>query len=248
MGGKKWSKEEIDYLNSMWGRYNLTTLAKKLNRTVEAVKVKSERLGLGGGLKAQDAISKADIKRICGVTDYTVGKWMSMYGLKCTNKVVTSKRSFCLIKTKDFWDFAKNNNELIDFSRIEKNILGVEPEWVDEFRKRDFKMKRKVYRRKWSAAEEKEAIRLYRKGLSHKEIGKRLDRPYHGVQCKLMRLGHKSRVSLAWRDEEIKILKNLIEKGYTDYEIADEIGRPRGSIYAKRKTIILDDVKVTERG
>ena len=52
MGGKKWSEKEIDYLNSMWGRYNLNALAKKLNRTVEAVKVKSERLGLGGGLKA----------------------------------------------------------------------------------------------------------------------------------------------------------------------------------------------------
>lgn len=62
MGGKKWSEKEIDYLNSMWGRYNLNALAKKLNRTVEAVKLKSERLGLGGGLKAQDAITKADIK------------------------------------------------------------------------------------------------------------------------------------------------------------------------------------------
>ncbi|HHD2753256.1 TPA: hypothetical protein ACOTG0_002065 [Clostridium perfringens] len=248
MGGKRWSKKEIDYLNSMWGRYNLTTLAKKLNRTVEAVKVKSERLGLGGGLKAQDAITKADIKRICGITDYKVEKWISVYGLKCTNKVVTEKRSFCLIKTKDFWKFAKNNNELIDFSKIEKNILGVEPEWVDEFRKRDFKMKRKVYRRKWSATEEKEAIRLYRKGFSYKEIGKRLDRPYYGVQCKLTRLGYKSRINLAWRSEEISILKELMGKGYTDYEIGRRIGRPSGSVYVKRKRIILDDIKVRERG
>lgn len=248
MGGKKWSEKEIDYLNSMWGRYNLNALAKKLNRTVEAVKVKSERLGLGGGLKAQDAITKADIKRICGVSGYKVEKWISVYGLKCTNKVVTSKRSFGLIKVKDFWEFAKNNNELIDFSKIEKNILGVEPEWVDEFRKRDFKIKRKSYRRRWSAAEEKEAIRLYTKGVTYEEIGKRLDRTSYGVQNKLIRLGYKNRINLAWRNEEINILKKLIEEGYSDYQISEEIGRPRGSVYTKRKTLILDDIKVTERG
>lgn len=138
MGGKKWSEKEIDYLNSMWGRYNLNVLAKKLNRTVEAVKLKSERLGLGGGLKAQDAITKADIKRI--------------------------------------------------------------------------------------------------------------DRTSYGVQNKLIRLGYKNRINLAWRNEEINILKKLIEEGYSDYQISEEIGRPRGSVYTKRKTLILDDIKVTERG
>lgn len=246
MGGKRWSKEEIDFLTTFWGSYNLVKMSKKLNRTVDSVKVKSERLGLGGSLRSQDSITKADIKKICKVTDYTVEKWIASYGLKCTKKVLAKKRCFCLIKLKDFWEFAFNNNELIDFSKIEKNILGIEPVWVDDFRKRDFRVKRKPYVKKWSESEIKEAIRLYKNGLSCKEISEKLDRSYHAVQIKLMRLGYKRRSHVAWRDEEMKIIKNLIEKGYTDYAIGKEIGRSSKSV-CKKRSILLDEIRVRKR-
>lgn len=44
---RNWSKEELDTLQEEWGRYSITTQAKRLNRSVNAVLIKVQRLGLG---------------------------------------------------------------------------------------------------------------------------------------------------------------------------------------------------------
>lgn len=253
MKGKKWSNEEIDYLIEMYGRFKLPTIAKKLRRSVYAVEVKAYRIGLGGSLDAQDSVSKEQIRSVCNVTTYMVNKWINTYGLKSIKKVTSKEKAFCLIKIDDFWDFAFKNNEIIDFSKIEKNILGLEPDWVDTFRKRDFKKKVSLHGKKWTKSEVEEAKRLFKKGLSYKEIAVRINRSYNGVRTKLERLGYKTKTSLPWREEEIVILKDMVKKGYIDALIGEEIGRPRISIYTKRKKliadgVILNDIKSGERG
>ncbi len=41
-----WTKEEIAYLEDSWGTYSIKSIAKKLDRTVNAIKLKANRIGL----------------------------------------------------------------------------------------------------------------------------------------------------------------------------------------------------------
>lgn len=45
--GPDWSREEVELMQELWGTYTIPQIAKRLNRSVLAVKVKSTRLGLG---------------------------------------------------------------------------------------------------------------------------------------------------------------------------------------------------------
>lgn len=49
LGSRTWKPEEEDYLMEKWGQISVPAIAKKLNRTTNAVKVRAQRLGLGDG-------------------------------------------------------------------------------------------------------------------------------------------------------------------------------------------------------
>lgn len=46
LGSRTWKPEEEDYLMEKWGQISVPAIAKKLNRTTNAVKVRAQRLGL----------------------------------------------------------------------------------------------------------------------------------------------------------------------------------------------------------
>lgn len=43
----KWSEEEKQYLEENWGKYSISNITNKLNRTVNGVKLKAEN-GVNG--------------------------------------------------------------------------------------------------------------------------------------------------------------------------------------------------------
>lgn len=53
LGSRTWKPEEEDYLMEKWGQISVPAIAKKLNRTTNAVKVRAQRLGLGAVLMAR---------------------------------------------------------------------------------------------------------------------------------------------------------------------------------------------------
>jgi len=46
MGNRRWTEKEIEYLSSKWGNMPIEKIAKNLNRSVTAVFIKKNRLGL----------------------------------------------------------------------------------------------------------------------------------------------------------------------------------------------------------
>lgn len=44
---KRWTPEELAYLQDSWGVYSIETIAKNLNRSINAVRLKAQRIGLG---------------------------------------------------------------------------------------------------------------------------------------------------------------------------------------------------------
>lgn len=47
-----------------------------------------------------------------------------------TKKVKGS--SFKVINLDEFWKWAEKNRTIIDFSQLEENVLGKEPEWLKD--------------------------------------------------------------------------------------------------------------------
>ena len=57
MGGRAWSQEELIRLEELTEKYPLATVARKLNRSENAVFLKRQRLGIGGFMANTDMLT-----------------------------------------------------------------------------------------------------------------------------------------------------------------------------------------------
>lgn len=231
MALKRWSNEEIEYISEKYGTRSIESIAKKLNRSVISVENKIFRLGLGGSRQYREEITIKQLADNCCVTPYRVRKWLEE-GLKFIS-VKTRYKTYKLIKIDDFWDFAYKRRNEIDFTRIELNIFGKEPEWMKETRRIGKKDK---FRKPYEEWEINILKRLY-KVNTVKELSKMLDRSEASVTSQLRKLGLRKIVMLKWQEEEIELLKKLRGKGLTFGEIGTEMGRPAGSVWLKSKEL-----------
>ena len=138
---KNWTPEEEAYLQDKWGTLSVSTIAKSLGRSIDAVIVRSQRLGLGSHLASDVRISVNQLmlalyQADTGSTGYTMHK-LIREGLPVkTHKVKT--KSFRVIDIDEFWKWAEDHKEFLDFSKFEEYSLGKEPDWVKVKRKADF--------------------------------------------------------------------------------------------------------------
>ena len=67
MGGRAWSQEELIRLEELTEIYPLATVARKLNRSENAVFLKRQRTGIGGFMANTDMLTRNTLSRILGV-------------------------------------------------------------------------------------------------------------------------------------------------------------------------------------
>ncbi|MHC1722530.1 MAG: hypothetical protein AB9836_04910 [Aminipila sp.] len=251
---RNWTKDEEIYLSDNWGSISLKTLAKKLNRSENAVKVKVVRMDLGAFLQAGEYITwnqfLSTIGCNCG-SGYKVISWIKNKGFPVKTKRV-NECSFKVVYLDDFWKWADNNRNFIDWSLIEENIFGTEPEWVKELRRVQYR-KRKAYKQTpWTKAEDdylKMLVNSFK--YSYREISEKVQRTEGAIQRRLCDLKISARPLKAdnhnnWIDEEIKSLEKGI-KGRLPYEIiAEKINKSvkaiRGFVYRMYLTENIDKV------
>ena len=98
-------------------------------------------------------------------------------------------RNFIGIDVLAFWKWAEQNKELLNFSKIPRNTLIPEPDWVKKQKRYDYSNRPKHENKKWT---EEEDARLwymfYEEGRTQQEIGQLIGRSRHGVQRRLNRL------------------------------------------------------------
>ena len=245
---KKWTKEEIDFLVDRWGtERNIVRLAGKLHRTVEGVIKKARKLKLGAYLDNGEGITYADLARAFGI--YQSFHWYKQKlikaGLPIYKKIVKNKK-VDKIRLTDFWEWAAKNKEALNWSKLEKNILGEEPKWVDKQRKMDYKH-RPIHTKKWTKLEHESLLYYLDKGLSSQEISKKLnksvaaiDRRCYDYYLKKPKFTEKRR----WTQEEIDKVVLLRKQGWNVRNISEETGISerciRGKLYDVRKRLGVD--------
>ncbi|EPS48169.1 phage protein [Clostridium botulinum CFSAN002367] len=232
------------YLEEKWGAKSIKAIARKLNRSEWAVRMKAYKMGLGDPKLSIDGITINQLSKAIGVHYQSIMRnWVEQYGFPVKNKVLINE-SIAYATQNDFWEWAKDNKNLIDFSRIEENILGKEPQWVKEKRRIDILANNKSRnKRPWTDSEIEKLISLLKTyNFTYADIAERLGRSQSAVKRKIydLKIPYRpvpKRRGIFWtKDQKVK-LKELYDKGYTPTLISKTIGKSEFSIYEKLRAM-----------
>lgn len=188
--GPDWTQEELDYIREVWGDKTVPQIAKRLGRSITAVKVKTARLGYTGQKWSGEMMSARKVSELLGIDVHTVCDiWIPKYGLKSKRRQLgVTKKATTIIMFEDLLKWLEAHQDLWDSRRVEVYALGMEYDWLKEKRKADAaKPTRKA--RKWTQQEDDRLIALFKRGgMTYAEIGAELGRPASGVEHRLQRL------------------------------------------------------------
>ena len=246
MGNRSWTSEEIEILSDYWGTLSIPAIGKKLGRSVNAVKVKAFKEGLGSFIESGDYITMNQLfvhirSKSKGGSTYTVQQWIEK-GLPIKKKKIIND-SFKVINIDDFWKWAKKHRTLIDFSALEENVFGQEPAWVKDQRQAD-KENAKYKKTIWTELEDKQLENLVNQyAYGYKEISEKLRRTEGAIKRRLCDLGIKARPVKKsnhnpWKEHEVEKLIELYQKGYQPEIIREHIDRSAQSIRGKIERLI----------
>ena len=250
--GKSWTKEELDYLVDKWGSVSVDTICSKLNRSEYAILNKVYRLGLGRYIDNGDYITVRQLFIAIGYNHfdtYKIKSWIENRGFPVKNKLIKEKR-IRVIYLDDFWKWAEENKNFIDFSNFTRYTLGKEPEWVELKRQTDILRRHKYKMTPWTQREDEYLIFLVNQfKYSYKEISELTGRTVGAISRRLSDIGVKSRPIKAynhnkWTEEELDLLDKLIVTGAGYPLISEKIGRSSraiaGVVYRKYGSEKLD--------
>lgn len=188
--GKRWSDEEILFLQELWGSKTIPQIAKIMNRSENAIKVKSTRLGLGTFADSSEYMCARKWSDLLGIdchaiTDY----WIAKLNLKHRRIAPRGGRKFVYIKCTDMLEFLKSHPDIWDSRRVDLYALGTEPDWLSKKRKQDQASLPARKAQKWTENEDRQLISLFKTGrMTYRQIGERLGRSERAVEHRLSRL------------------------------------------------------------
>lgn len=187
---KDWSKEELDYIREVWGEKTIPEIAKKLGRSINAVKIKSQRMGYTGQKWYGEMMSARKVSELLGVDVHAVcDYWIPKCGLKGKAKRLgETHKTTTIIMFEDLLKWLETHQDLWDSRRVELYGLGMEYDWLVAKRKADAKKPARKAQ-KWTPEEDQRLIDMFRRGgMTNAEMGEVLGRPASGVEHRLLRL------------------------------------------------------------
>lgn len=252
-----WTKEDEDYLQEAWGTKSVQAISKHLDRSENAVVIRARRNKLGAFTESgtyitfhQLLLAVFNIKKAQGYS------WMretwQKYGLKMRLKKVNHSKVW-VVNLEDFWKFAEHNRHRIDFSRMEKFALGVEPPWLEEQRQLDeLAHVNNATQSKWTPYE-LSILKHYAESGKHSvnEIAKLVGRSEGAVARKCRDLHYDIKICKNkckyFSEEELNFIAQEIIRGNHYAAIAQQLGRSeksiRGVIYQRLGTESPDKVR-----
>lgn len=186
---KPWTPKEYEYLEENWGRFTIPQLAKKLNRTENAVKIKIFRRGLGRAVENANCLNANQLSDLMKIDSHTVTDyWIPKCGLKAKRKAPHGERKQWFINMESLLSWLEENQDKWDSRKVEKFAFGLEPEWLVRKREIDKTLPARKLQ-KWTEVEDNKAIILFKTGLyTYKQIGDMLGRSTSSVKHRICRL------------------------------------------------------------
>ncbi len=187
---KNWTSKELDYISEVWGEKTIPQIAQHLGRSINAVKVKTVRLGYTGQKWYGNMMSARKVSELLGVDVHTVTDyWIPKCGLiGKAKRLGNSKKTTTIIMFDDLLSWLETHLELWDSRRLELYALGMEYDWLIEKRKDDSCLPARKAQ-KWTPEEDARLIAMFKRGdMTYSEIGVQLGRSASGVEHRIQRL------------------------------------------------------------
>lgn len=236
--GQSWTREDKTYLEENYGLISIKTIAKNLNRSADSVINKKVRMGLGRFLENGEYVTLSQLLMALYGQERPSNSYRNM---KTWDEFPLRKKrvlnnSFKVVYLNEFWEWAESHRRCIDFSKMEENILGAEPDWAKRKRKIDYECRMKVT--PWSKGEDRELERLL---LQHKynytDLSARFNRTESAIRRRIYNLAIDIRPVRAktkpWTDEEKVVLLFMYEEGWSLEKIGAKLGRTANSCRGK---------------
>lgn len=240
---RRWTPEEEEALREGWGGYGgVRPLAQKMGRSVNAIRIRAQRMGLGPWADAGEYVTLHQI--VVALYGQPKGMTYETQRLKALgipvkrHKVIDCR--FDTVKLSDFWRWAKDHRNDLDFSRLEKHALGREPEWAKEKRRIDILNRKHQHPKKvpWTLHEDALLRQKCMDGTTWAELEASFQRTSAAIRRRIYDLylpipkrDYQPRYS--WTERDMTLVADLRDAGYSIDYIARLMGRTAQSIRGK---------------
>jgi len=244
---RKWTEEEIRFLEDRWGSISVRSIAKHLGRSINSVKLKAARIGLSDPRIMFDGITIHQLSLALNKSYNSLKTWINRYGMPARRKVFSNKSRVWVISYDDFWVWAERHKELINLAKMEPGTLGPEPEWAKIKRKADQLRSQKTWQSVgWKPEEDqllKQMVRL--PGMTYPKLAERFNRTETAIKRRLYDLGIKFRPErlnnlIKYTQEETERLIQMARAGYGYETIAKELGKSALGVRGKLERMGFD--------
>ena len=240
MGGYRWTEEEVEVLNNMYGSAPIANVKGKLKevsgraRSYDSIRKKALKEGLLTCKDAREYMTAGDIADAMGYSKYTVLDEWRRWGLKVDMIVFANKKKVSKITAKNFWQFAYDNRDKLSFEHYKEGSILPEPDWLRE----ELIKKQRRCKRELTKEEEIKVISLRKMGVKNKEIAESINATKNEMSSILRRLKKENKIEVRntgvpFSQKELKLIKEYRENGQLLKEIAYEVGRDMKTISKK---------------
>lgn len=100
---RNWTVEEEEYLQDRWGVLSLKSISHRLDRSIEAIKLKAGKLGLKDSRMNFDGITVNQLSLALDKSyNQIVRYWIPQYGFPARRKIFASSARVLVISYEDF--------------------------------------------------------------------------------------------------------------------------------------------------
>ena len=178
---KKWNEESKNFINDVWGDMTIDTIARRTNRSKQAVIAFAQKNKLGGFLYTGNYLTTVETAEIIGVDYTTIISWIKKGILKAQFRKINKKKIY-LIDPKDFKIFLKENQDKWKYEKFKNCLFNEKEKWLQEKKKADeadlFFKTGEV----WTTNEEEYMLDLIKQGYTNTQISKILNRTKESVE------------------------------------------------------------------
>lgn len=183
---KRWTEDEERYLIKNSGLMLTASIAKKLNRSIPSVKTKRKKLGIRPFTDQTNLLTITQIGELVGIDRTNVSKIWGKKGLK-----IKRVRSRCYVREKDLFTFMQKNMDLWMAEKCDETFFGEYGWYLEKLKNEKQGLELGTYyqrRKNWNDWEIRRLELLKKRGLTHKQIAKELDRTKSSIDCKSKRM------------------------------------------------------------
>lgn len=191
MSGRRWTEEELAYLEEKADTMSTYAIAKALKRSYNSVNLKASREGIPLFNTSTELLSAYAIATMMGVESRAVYRW-HRYGLKY--KRINGR---LMHKQNDLIKFLKDNPDLWNATKGDPYLISMYPWFQEKYEKDLAKKKANPNQTKnWSKTDMQTLVHLRDKGWNYRQLAERYGHSANACKqkyCEIKRMEREKR-------------------------------------------------------